>query len=70
MLGIEHPFTHHLYEQDGTGLVKVSVGDRWGLFKSDGRWVEGEIKECDPQLCGWVSGPQYGNHRLVEATTE
>ena len=30
----------------------------------DGRHLEGEMYECDPQLCGWVGGPKYTNARL------
>ena len=26
----------------------------------------GELRECDPQLCGWIAGPQVGNHRMVQ----
>jgi hypothetical protein len=26
--------------------------------------LEGEIRECDPQMCGWVGGPQVVNHRV------
>ena len=35
-----------------------------GLFEPDGRWISGELEEADPQLCGWVAGPIFGNHRL------
>ena len=54
MLGITHPLTGLLYEQDGQGNIKVSDGAKWGLFRTDGKWITGEIFECDPQLCGWV----------------
>lgn len=64
MNGIRHPFTKALYEQDGSGNILVTHGDRQGLFSTEGRWLSGELRECDPQLCGWVGGPQYGNHRL------
>ena len=26
-------------------------------------WLTGELRECDPQLCGWVGGPQIGSYR-------
>jgi len=64
MLGIVHPFTKALYEQDGQGRIRVTLGDRVGIFQTDGRWVEGDLRECDPQLCGWVGGPQIANHRV------
>jgi hypothetical protein len=64
MLGIRHPFTHALYERDD-GLVKVTTTDGVeGRFRGDGRWVSGELREADPQLCGWVAGPKIGNARV------
>lgn len=64
MLGIVHPFTKALYEQDGNGRIRVTQGDKVGIFEVDGRWVDGELRQCDPQLCGWVGGPQIANHRV------
>ena len=65
MLGIRHPFTRALYEQDGAGAVLVDDAGVTGLFTSDGRWISGDLRECDPHLCGWVSGPVYANYRMV-----
>lgn len=67
MNGIRHPFTRALYEQDGNGNIQVTDGERQGLFTIEGRWLSGELRECDPQLCGWVGGPQLANHRMSEA---
>ena len=37
MLGMVHPFSKALYEQDGNGNVRVTDKDgRWGLFRADG----------------------------------
>ena len=70
MLGIRHPFTRALYERDADGNVAVTepaeTGGRAGVFTSEGRWLSGELRECDPHLCGWVAGPIIGNHRMVE----
>jgi len=63
--GIIHPFTKALYEQDGAGHVRVTHLTRSGIFGSDGHWISGELRECDPQLCGWVGGPQIANHLLA-----
>ena len=65
MLGIRHPFSRHLYEQDGHGHVRVSDGTRSGLFTTAGVWIEGDIFEADPQLCGWVGGPKVAHHRIT-----
>jgi hypothetical protein len=67
MLGIRHPFSHALYEQDGHGNVLVTDGDRSGVFTSEGRWVSGELRECDPQMCNWIAGPIAPNHRMHDA---
>ena len=68
--GIKHPFTGALYERHGDGDIKVSDGDRTGVFTSLGEWLSGDLRECDPQLCGWVAGPQVANHRMSEAGSE
>ena len=65
MRGITHPFTKALYEQDGTGNIRVTDGARCGIFGADGHWISGELRECDPQLCGWIAGPQIANHRVA-----
>jgi hypothetical protein len=70
MLGIVHPFTGALYEQDGHGNIVVTDGGRTGTFTIKGRWIRGEIRECDPQLCGWVGGPQVANHRLSKQSAD
>lgn len=69
MLGIRHPFSGALYERDGEldgrAVIRVTDGDRVGRFRHDGRWIEGDLRECDPQLCGWIAGPQVANHRTA-----
>ncbi len=68
MLGMVHPFSKALYEQDGNGLVRVTdTAGRWGLFRPDGTWVDGELFEADPQLCGWVGGPKVAHHRIAQS---
>jgi hypothetical protein len=66
--GIIHPYSGALYEQDGNGHVLVTLGDATGLFHPDGRWISGELRQADPQLCGWVAGPLIGSHRLARTT--
>ncbi|MEO8267457.1 MAG: hypothetical protein ABI706_18300 [Ilumatobacteraceae bacterium] len=64
MLGQRHPFGKALYEQDGNGNVRVTEGDRSGLFQPDGAWIEGDIYMADPQMCNWIAGPKVRHHRL------
>lgn len=68
MNGLVHPFTRALYEQDGRGNVRVTHTGRIGIFSPGGRWLSGELRECDPQLAGWVAGPQLGSGRLSPAS--
>ena len=63
MRGLVHPFTGALYEEDGTVRVTSASGDRAGIFGTDGHWISGDLRECDPQLCNWVGGPQLGSRR-------
>jgi hypothetical protein len=70
MLGVRHPFSGWLYEQDGAGNILVTDGDREGRFRPDGSWIEGELRECDPQLCGWVHGPIVVNHRMAASVPD
>lgn len=65
MNGIVHPFTKALYERDSDGNIRVTDDGRVGTFTVKGKWISGELKECDPQLCGWIGGPQVANHRLA-----
>lgn len=67
MNGLVHPYSGALYEQDGNGNIIVTHGESTGLFKADGRWISGELRSADPQLCNWVAGPMFGNHRLAPA---
>ena len=64
MKGIVHPFSKALYEQDGNGNILVTHLGTNGTFSIKGKYISGELRECDPQLCGWVGGPQVANHRV------
>jgi len=33
----------------------VTDRDRQCVFHGDGRWISGEMRQADPQLCNWVS---------------
>lgn len=54
--GLRHPFGGSLYIRTPEGQIRVEDGERWGLFHSNGRWIEGELREADPHFCGWVAG--------------
>ena len=65
MSALRHPFTGALYERDPDGTVRVTLGERTGRFTSDGRWLAGELREADPQLCGWVGGKRMKSRRVA-----
>ena len=65
MNGLKHPFSGAIYEATSDGNILVTAKDgRTGVFSRWGLYQSGELEECDPQLCNWVGGPQYGNHRV------
>ena len=68
--GLHHPLSRALYERHGDGQIKVTDGSRNGIFTSQGEWVSGELRECDPQLCNWVAGPQMANPSMAESAPD
>ncbi len=54
-----HPLSRAVYDVRTDGLIEVTSaeGDT-GTFDAQGRWVAGELRHCDPQLAGWLAGPQ------------
>jgi hypothetical protein len=52
----QHALTKAHYEAEGPNAVRVTDGDSWGLFDRFGAWIEGDIRQCDPQLCIWLTG--------------
>lgn len=56
MADMTHPFdTETLYEAIEDGNVRLSNGDKVGIFTNEGRHLSGDIREADPQLCVWVA---------------
>jgi hypothetical protein len=54
--GTQHPLTRARYEAEGPNAVRVTEGSKWGLFDRTGGWIEGELRQCDPQMCIWLTG--------------
>lgn len=62
---IVHPYTGATYVAVHEGVIEVIGRDgRTGRFAADGRWIEGDLREADPHLCGWIAGPRVENHRV------
>ena len=56
MLKARHALANSEYQAESPNSVRVVDGDRWGRFDRYGAWLEGEIRNCDPQLCIWLTG--------------
>ena len=56
MMKVRHALTKAEYCAEDPNSVRVVDGDRWGRFDRYGAWLEGEIMQCDPQLCIWLTG--------------
>ena len=55
MASMTHPFDPDtLYELDADGNIKITNGNRVGIFTTRGQYISGDIKQADPQLCVWV----------------
>ena len=65
--GLYHPFSRALYERYDDRQIQVTSGEQVGIFTDEGEWISGELRECDPQMCNWVSGPRAANHRVAES---
>jgi hypothetical protein len=68
--GIRHPFTRALYEPDGSGGVRVTKDGTVGRFQRDGRWIEGELREADPELCLWLTAARPPRHHRLSAVED
>jgi hypothetical protein len=53
-----HPLSGALYEVGDDGLVHVTLDGEEGVFTPSGVYVRGTIRTADPNLCGWLGGPQ------------
>ena len=49
-----HPFDDIRYDLLENGMIKLSAQDQYGIFDQAGVWIEGALKQADPQLCVWV----------------
>ena len=57
-----HPMTRDLYEQVGDDRVRVTAGDRSGVFAVNVKtqpptveWESGELRHADPNMAIWVA---------------
>ena len=68
MPSIKHPFDpESLYQVDDEGNIRVSNGNKWGVFTREGRHLSGDIRQADPQLCVWVGNNPGQENQLRSA---
>ena len=66
---IRHPFGGALYALLADGRVRVSGDDGEGIFERDGRWVSGELRQADPQMCLWIANQSPPPEHLESTIT-
>ena len=71
MASLTHPFDPDtLYELDSDGNIKITNGNRVGIFTTRGQYISGDIKQADPQLCVWVgNNPGDAMQQMSEGRT-
>ena len=54
-----HPISGAVYEEIGDGRVRVEdrAKGKYGVFRWDGAWIEGDLTHADPHLLRHVGGP-------------
>jgi hypothetical protein len=74
MTRAQHALTKAEYTAEGANSVRVVDGEKWGRFDRYGAWLEGEIMQCDPQLCIWLTGlfiiQSRGNTPIISPESE
>lgn len=51
---LRHPLSGHIYASLGQGLVEVDKDGRHGVFDRYGRWISGEVRYADAEMCRWL----------------
>lgn len=58
-----HPISGFIYREVGDGLVRIEddKSNRYGLFKADGTWLEGELTQADPCMLNLIGAPNVAD---------
>jgi hypothetical protein len=64
MRQIRHPLSGAVYELNDGGDILVTKDGATGRFTTDGRWLDGEVRAADPELCRWIGSGNYGGVAL------
>lgn len=56
---LKHPLTGVIYELTSDGNVMLSKNGMTAIYDPDARFITGDIRDIDPELCRWVGfGPK------------
>ena len=67
---LRHPVSGAVYDACDDGLVRVETPDgAVGFISVDGSHSHGELREADPQVCGWV-GNDKSRRRFAPANPD
>jgi len=66
---IRHPFGGARYTLLDDGNVQVAGDAGSGIFRRDGRWVSGSLREADPQMCLWIANQSPPPEELAATLT-
>jgi hypothetical protein len=61
---IRHPLSGAVYELDDDGHIVVTRNGAAGVFSGNGKWLHGEIRVADPELCRWIDSGNHPSPRL------
>ena len=59
MPGLKHPLSGAVYDLTEDGAIQVTTEDGSGTFDSNGVWISGDLRSCDPQMCNWIASGVY-----------
>ena len=52
---LRHPLSGAIYAAHGEGVVRVEKDAVWGDFDDRGKWLGGDVRTADPEMCRWVA---------------
>jgi hypothetical protein len=59
MRQIRHALSGAIYELTDDGGILVTKDSSAGRFTTDGRWLGGDLRVADPELCRWIGSGAY-----------
>ena len=68
---LRHPLSGAIYTTRDAGDVEVEARDgRKGIFRHDGAWLRGELRDADAHMLGFICGPAIPRRGVSSPNTE